>query len=74
MLKTKTPRKTQKGSNQLKNKEIINIKISAKGVPVFTFSLPWGAPHPLSPVSKARDNMAMLTATNPIKKILSTST
>jgi len=29
--KTKTPRKTQKNSNQLKTKRIINVKISAEG-------------------------------------------
>jgi len=47
--KTKTPRKTQKNSNQLKNKIIINMKISAKGDPVLTFSLPGGACRPLAP-------------------------
>jgi len=48
-LATKTPRKTQKNSNQLKNKRIINIKISAKGGPVFTFSVPGGEARPLAP-------------------------
>jgi len=47
--KTKTPRKTQKGNNLLKTQIILNIKISDKGGPVFTFSLPGGrlAPCPL---------------------------
>ena len=40
--KTKTPRKTQKNSNQLKAKRIINIKTSAEGGPVFTVSLTGG--------------------------------
>jgi len=47
--KTKTPRKTQKNSNQLKTKIIINMKISDEGGPVFTFSLPGGAARPLAP-------------------------
>jgi len=47
--KTKTPRKTQKDSNHLKNKRITNIEMSAKGGPIFTFSLPRGA-YPLDPL------------------------
>jgi len=46
--KTKTSRKMQKNSNQLKAKRIINIKISARGDPVFTFSLPGGADRPFA--------------------------
>ena len=36
--KKKTPRKTQKTNNQ----RMLNIKMSTKGGPVFTFSLPGG--------------------------------
>jgi len=44
--KTKTPRKTQKNNHLLKIKKILNIKMSAKGDPVFTFSLTGGgSPH-----------------------------
>jgi len=39
--KTKTPRKT-KNNNLLKTKRMLNIKMSAKGGAVFTFSLPGG--------------------------------
>jgi len=48
--KTKTPRKTQKHNNLLKTKRILNnIKMPAKGGPVFRFSLPGGAACPLVP-------------------------
>jgi len=51
--KKRPPPKKQKHSNQLKTKRIINIKISAKGVPVFTFSLPGGRLAPFPRVSYA---------------------
>jgi len=38
--KTKPPRITQKSNNLPKTKRILNIKMSAKGGPVFAFSLP----------------------------------
>jgi len=61
--KKKTPRKTQKNSSHLKNKRIINMKMPAKGGPIFTFSLPGGRLAPLSspsttPVSPRTCNKA----------------
>jgi len=49
LKKCKHPEKCKKSSNQLKIKIIINSKISAKGGPVFTFSLPGGAARSLTP-------------------------
>jgi len=50
---TKTPRKTQIDNNLPKTKRILNIKMSAKGSPVSTFSLPGGRFTPLPHVSYA---------------------
>jgi len=47
--KTKTPLITQKNSNQLKTKRIINIKNLAKGGAVFTCSFPGGRIPPCPP-------------------------
>ena len=47
--KTKTPRKAQNNSNHVKNERKINIKMSAKGGPVFTFSLQGGEARPIAP-------------------------
>jgi len=44
---------TSKNNNLLKIKRILNTKISAKGVPVFTFTLPGGRLAPLPPASHA---------------------
>jgi len=44
---------TSKNNNLLKIKRILNTKISAKGVPVFTFTLPGGRLAPLPPASYA---------------------
>jgi len=41
--------KTQKNNNLLKTKKILNVKMSAKGGPFSTFSLPGGAVRPLAP-------------------------
>jgi len=46
--KTKTP---QKNNSLLKTKRILNILMSAKGDPVFTFSFPVGGGSPLRPPS-----------------------
>jgi len=46
--KVKTSRKTQKSNNQ-KTQRILNINMSAKGGPIFTFSLPEGRLAPLPP-------------------------
>ena len=51
LKKCKHPEKCKKSSNQLKIKIIINSKISAKGGPVFTLSLPGGAACSLTPPS-----------------------
>ena len=48
-LKMKTPLKTQKSNNLLKTKRILNTKKSTKGVPIFTFSFPWGEVRLLPP-------------------------
>ena len=45
----KAPQKTQKNSNLLKIKRIVNTKISAEGGPVFTFSPPGGGRLALLP-------------------------
>ena len=50
--KTKTPRKSQKSNNLLKNKRWLNVKMSSKGGPVFTYSLSGGgSPPPFPPPS-----------------------
>jgi len=43
----------QKKQQLTENKNILNIKMSVKGGPVFTFSLPRGGFAPCSPVSYA---------------------
>jgi len=53
--KTKTPRKRQKKHNLRKTKRILNIKMTGKGGPVFTFSLAGGWLAPCPCVSYAID-------------------
>jgi len=53
--KTKTPRKRQKEHNLRKTKRILNMKMTGKGGPVFTFSLPGGWLAPCPCVSYATD-------------------
>jgi len=45
--KRKYPKQREKQPNEIKR--ILNTKMSAKGGPVFTFSLPWGAARSLAP-------------------------
>jgi len=48
--KRKHPEKRKENKNLLKTKRIINIKVSAIGGPVFTFSLPGGQLVPFPPL------------------------
>jgi len=51
---TKHAKKTQKNNNLLKTTRILNTKMSAKGCPVFTFSLLWGRLAPCLPPRQLR--------------------
>ena len=48
-LKNKNTPKNEKNNNLLKTKRILNMKMSAKGGPVFSFSLPGGRLEPSPP-------------------------
>ena len=45
----KHPEKCKKTITYLRTKRTLNIKMSAKGGPVFTFSFPGRGPRPLCP-------------------------
>jgi len=49
LWKTRTPRKTQKNNHLVKTKGLLNIKVSCKGGPVFSFILLGGCSPPCPP-------------------------